>query len=360
MRGLLFFSILLLFGWYTFSGYWYNCKIKNRCGVEADSKNIVEPAKKEEVKTVETSPIKAEPAKKEEVKKVEPTKKKTIEIGDAFMNNLTPLSVSGYQFKTGKPKGNIYFSTDSTATANPIINNSVAPYLKEISDHLKRNSLNKLQITGYYTSKEASIFKGKNLGLERANNVKGYLVKGGLNQNQVETKALQNNNLRVVNENVTGAINLSLKTIQKPAAKPIAKPVVKPITKPVVKPIVKPAIKVTKAIEQETKTVYFKYNSSEIIITNELQNYVERLKLYLKQNTGKKVVVTGHTDSFGNRQQNISLGLKRATFVKQFLAKSGVIETQIKVDSKGPDKPIASNKTTAGKDKNRRVEITFN
>jgi len=199
-----------------------------------------------------------------------------------------------------------------------------------------------LQITGYYTNKESVNFKGKNLGLSRANNVKNYLVDAGLNSYKIETKSLLNNNLKVFNENVTGAINLSLKTTEKKAT---------PVTKPTPK---------AAAIEQETKTVYFKYNSSEIIITKELEDYVERLKLYLKQNTGKQIVVTGHTDSFGQAQQNVKLGLKRANFVKQFLTKNGITAKQIKTDSKGPAKPIASNKTTEGRKQNRRVEITFN
>jgi len=317
MRGLLFFFILLLLSWYAFSGYWYNCKIKDRC---SETVAEVEPVKAEAKKT--TKPL---------VKK------------ETFTENPTPLNVTGYSFKTGQPKDNIYFSTDSATMAKPIIGNAITPYLKEITDHLVKNPKNKLQITGYYSNQEAVAFKGKNLGLERADNVKNYLINAGLSKDQIETKSLQNNNLKIYNNNVTGAINLSLKANENPK---IA--------------ATKPPAKVTKAIEQETKTVYFKYNSSEIILTKELKEYVERLKLYLKQNAGKKVVVTGHTDSFGKREQNIKLGLGRANFVKQFLIKNGITQKQINADSKGPDKPIASNKSPEGRKQNRRVEITFN
>jgi len=331
MRGLLFFFVMLLFGWYAFSGYWYNCKIKDRCNPPIEK----------------TEPY-AVPVEKEEDRQLKTTDKKTntIGVGDVFMHKLTPLYVTGYQFKNGQPKGNIYFNTDSTTMATPIINDLVSPDLKELVDHIKRNPQNKLQVTGYYTNQETKNYKGVNLGLERANNVRDYLVKTGLNINQIETKSLQNNNLKVVNQNVVGAINLSLKAEKK--------------SEIVTKPTPKPSLKVAKAIEAETKTVYFKYNSSEIIITKELEDYVERLKLYLKQNATKKIAVTGHTDSFGNRNQNIKLGLKRADFVKQFLLKNGLSSKQIVTDSKGPDKPITSNKTAEGRKENRRVEITFN
>ena len=363
MRGLLFFFVLLLFGWFAFSGFWYNCKIKDRCGENIEPKSIVVPVEKEKKKA-----IKPEPAK------VNTAASNKINRGDAFMQNLSPISVSGYQFKNDNRQGNIYFSTNSQTTANPIIDAVVSPDLKELVNHLKNSPQSNLQITGYYTNKEVATFNGKNLGLDRANNVKNYLVKAGLNEKQIETKSLQNNNLKVINENVVGAINLSLKIATKPKAstvksipvEPTAKPTVpiKKATIPIVKPTPKPTKTqtplVTKAIEQETRTVYFKYNSSEIIITKELEKYVEQLKLYLKQNTNKQVVVTGHTDSLGDRQQNVELALKRANFVKQFLIKKGITAKQINTNSEGPNKPIASNKTAAGREQNRRVEITFN
>lgn len=322
MRGLLFFFVLLLFGWYAFSGYWYNCKIKNRCNQVEKTEPYAVPVEKKDTKV------------KSEVSK--------IGIGDAFMNNIAPLTVTGYQFKNGQPKSNIYFKTDTSALAIPVIDDEISPYLNEIADHLKTNQNSNLKITGYYTNQEAATYQGKNLGLDRANNVKKYLVKAGLSDTQIETKSLQNNNLKTVNKNVVGALNLLIKK---------ATPT---------KTLAKPTVDIAKAIEKETKTVYFKYNSSEIIITKQLTDYVARLKLYLKQNPTKQVAVTGYTDSQGNRQQNINLGLKRANFVRQFLSENGITSKQIKADSKGSDKPVASNKTAEGRKQNRRVEITFN
>jgi len=316
MRGLLllFIMLMLLFSWCAFSGYWYNCKIKNRC-----KKNI-------------TASVNAKPAKTENKEQPKPATKPV-----EFTKNPAPLSITGYSFKNSSPEGNIYFSTDTALMDEPIIDDTVSPYLNEIIDDLKANPTSNLQITGYYTNKEANNFKGKSLGLSRANNVKDYFVNAGLDQNQIETKSLQNNNLKIFNNNVTGAVNLSLITA-------------KALTNFVKKTTPKPA-----AIEQETKTVYFKYNSSEIIITTELKDYVERLKQYLNQNSNKQVVVTGYTDSFGKPPQK-----KRANFVKAFLAKNGITSKQINTDSKGPANPVASNKTAEGRKQNRRVEITFN
>ena len=71
--------------------------------------------------------------------------------------------------------------------------------------------------------------------------------------------------------------------------------------------------------------------------------------------------IEGHTDNVGSDEKNMILSQKRADAVKAYLMKKGVKSTYLETYGYGETKPIATNETTEGKQKNRRVEmnITF-
>jgi hypothetical protein len=68
-------------------------------------------------------------------------------------------------------------------------------------------------------------------------------------------------------------------------------------------------------------------------------------------------VIEGHTDSVGTELFNVGLSWRRAANIKAYLAeKFGIDSSRIKVIGYDYQKPIASNKTAEGKQKNRRGE----
>jgi len=69
------------------------------------------------------------------------------------------------------------------------------------------------------------------------------------------------------------------------------------------------------------------------------------------------IVATGHTDSIGTDAYNQRLSVRRAEAVKAYLVSRGIDKSRIYTEGKGESQPIASNKTAAGRAKNRRVEI---
>ena len=71
------------------------------------------------------------------------------------------------------------------------------------------------------------------------------------------------------------------------------------------------------------------------------------------------VEVAGHTDNVGNADQNRQLSQKRAEAVVKYLLDKGVDKSRLQAKGYGPDKPIADNKQTAGRQKNRRVEFNI-
>ncbi|WP_304421781.1 OmpA family protein, partial [Helicobacter japonicus] len=75
------------------------------------------------------------------------------------------------------------------------------------------------------------------------------------------------------------------------------------------------------------------------------------------KNTGAKVVLEGHTDSYGSDAYNYALGTKRANAVKNALTARGVNASQIKTVSYGESKPTCTVDTPQCNQENRRVEF---
>jgi outer membrane protein OmpA-like peptidoglycan-associated protein len=72
------------------------------------------------------------------------------------------------------------------------------------------------------------------------------------------------------------------------------------------------------------------------------------------------LILSGHTDNVGKPASNKILSVKRAQAVKNYLADAGVDPSRIAAVGYGSNKPIASNKTPQGRQKNRRVEFKVN
>jgi len=77
----------------------------------------------------------------------------------------------------------------------------------------------------------------------------------------------------------------------------------------------------------------------------------------MKDKPSMKVSVEGHTDSIGSDAYNQKLSERRAQAVRDYMVSQGIDAARISVKGWGKTKPIASNKTEAGRAENRRVEI---
>ncbi len=73
--------------------------------------------------------------------------------------------------------------------------------------------------------------------------------------------------------------------------------------------------------------------------------------------TTEKVEISGHTDSSGSDAYNQKLSERRAAAVKTYLISQGVLANKMRTIGYGESKPLVSNKTSAGKSRNRRVEV---
>lgn len=89
---------------------------------------------------------------------------------------------------------------------------------------------------------------------------------------------------------------------------------------------------------------------------------LKRVAAALKSTEGVRAVrIEGHTDTDPIRKSgwrnNEELSLARAKMVRKYLVTQGFAEDFLSVDGLGASKPVESNKTKAGKARNRRVEI---
>jgi len=71
------------------------------------------------------------------------------------------------------------------------------------------------------------------------------------------------------------------------------------------------------------------------------------------------VVVAGYTDSDGTAEFNQRLSQRRAQSVSGYLASQSILPDRLETLAFGESQPIASNDNAAGKQLNRRVEITL-
>jgi len=65
----------------------------------------------------------------------------------------------------------------------------------------------------------------------------------------------------------------------------------------------------------------------------------------------------GHTDSAGTDVYNQKLSVARSEAVKAYLVGKGIEKNRVYTEGKGEKQPVADNKTSDGRAKNRRVEI---
>lgn len=111
-----------------------------------------------------------------------------------------------------------------------------------------------------------------------------------------------------------------------------------------------------KVLAKFTLTINFDFDKSKIRKSDkeQLRKAIEFIKKY----PSKKIMLEGHTDSVGSEKYNMKLSLRRADATKNYLAKTGGIDTmKIAVQGLGEERPVASNKTKAGRAQNRRVDI---
>ncbi|HRH71014.1 MAG TPA: OmpA family protein [Flavobacteriales bacterium] len=102
-----------------------------------------------------------------------------------------------------------------------------------------------------------------------------------------------------------------------------------------------------------------KYATNSAEITKSSEYILDELIGFLKENATVKIRIEGHTDSRGSAEENKVLSNNRATTVSNYLQEHGISAGRLTHQGFGPEKPLASNDTEAGRAQNRRTEFVI-
>ena len=106
----------------------------------------------------------------------------------------------------------------------------------------------------------------------------------------------------------------------------------------------------------EVAGIYFDFNRDSL--KPESDRALETMAGLLREMSGRKMVIEGHTDDVGTESYNEALSARRAAAVREALVSGqGVAPDSVSTRGFGEKRPIESNETIAGRARNRRVEL---
>ncbi len=269
--------------WALLSAWWYVCKIKQECGGETE---VSAPAPVAEV----TPPKAPAPAPTPEV-------------------------------KIATPKWQLSFDWGSDV---PIIGPGFDAFRDKWLKGLKPGHL--LKVVGLYHPGEPNNSGFENLGLARAEKIKGAL-----------SRYLDGSRIEAVSALISGSPQqdqpFEAYRFEDQAPPP-----------PPVKQV------------DHKRNIYFASSSDLIIWDGDLKAYLDEVAEWVVAND-EGIFLTGYTDSTGNQDFNQKLSERRAQSVHRALLDRGVKSSRITTNFLGADHPASSNKTKTGRHNNRRVEL---
>lgn len=115
--------------------------------------------------------------------------------------------------------------------------------------------------------------------------------------------------------------------------------------------------------EEDQLSLTFKsdtmFDSGVSVVKPEARNEITQVATVLNKYPESIIIVRGHTDSVGSEATNQSLSENRALAVKTILVEQGVNTDRVLTMGYGETEPVSDNDTDAGRQANRRVEISI-
>ncbi len=103
--------------------------------------------------------------------------------------------------------------------------------------------------------------------------------------------------------------------------------------------------------------LYVNFDFAKATLKADAAPVIAQVVALLKANPAYRLSIEGHTDSVGGAEPNLKLSEARAATVVAELVKAGIAAARVSSAGAGLSKPIATNDTSEGRAKNRRVEL---
>ncbi|MDH3331115.1 MAG: OmpA family protein [Desulfobulbaceae bacterium] len=108
--------------------------------------------------------------------------------------------------------------------------------------------------------------------------------------------------------------------------------------------------------EKVSITLLVEFDFDKAVVKPQYHSDIEKVANFLQAYPKTTGVLEGHTDSIGSEEYNMKLSERRAESVKKYIVEKFNIEaSRLSTVGHGESKPVASNDTDAGREKNRRV-----
>jgi len=238
-----------------------------------------------------------------------------------------------------------------------------------------------LQITANYAGDEANILDGYDNGLLRAYNIKKQLINAGIDENRIIINSKEEEDIfDIIGQSIAGNIQFDFRNADEGSDERIAEAELmealeyggmedknddyeedtayeETSVSSSNSNRLPPLYSKDEAVLRFMPLVNFCCSSNELMVNERLIDFIRKLKPHLDKYPEKTLYITGHTDNSNEEDSNKELGMERAENMKKLLVRSFIKPGRIKVRSEGSHDPVASNDSSAGRFRNRRVEL---
>jgi outer membrane protein OmpA-like peptidoglycan-associated protein len=119
-----------------------------------------------------------------------------------------------------------------------------------------------------------------------------------------------------------------------------------------------PAAKAQAEITEVLKLDIVEFETGSATLTPKGQATLDKVAAILARVPDLPVGISGHTDNRGARPMNLDLSQRRAASCRSYLVSRGIAESRLTAEGFGPDRPVDTNDTDAGRQRNRRIEFS--
>lgn len=217
------------------------------------------------------------------------------------------------------------------------IHQDIHPSISGLRTFLDEHPENQLFIEGYFREDETNKSSYTNLGIARANQIKEYLKTQEISSKQIRLGGRISDSLGLYYGKIWGPIAWRIERTQNGQTARMDS--------------------LRQHFENNPIILQFDTERSGDQWSDEQKKAFTLLASYLDWDSSAVLQVTGHSDDTGSDEESYRMGMKRAEFVRRQLQENAIPNNRITTQSAGHNQPVASNRTTEGRNRNKRVVI---